>query len=70
MYPDFVDTLYFKKTSTQALQRNTRKDFNWICAFHVGFVAIKSSTVLLTKEDIWPPSVSVIRKSYKTREVI
>ena len=65
-----MSVLYFKKTSTQALRWNTGKDSNWNCVFHVGFVAIQSPIVLLTKKDIWPPFVGVILKSYKTREVI
>ena len=64
-----MPVLYFKKTSIQALRWNTGKDFNWNCVFHVGFVAIQSSIVLLTKEDTWPPSVGVVLKSCQTRKV-
>ena len=65
-----MPVLYFKKTSTQALRCNTGKDANWICVFHINFVAIQFSIVLLTKADIWPPSVGVVLKSCKTREVV
>ena len=62
-------SLYFKKTSIQVLRWNTGKDSNWNCVFHVGFVAIQSSIVLLSKENICPPSVGVILKSCQTRKV-
>ena len=57
-----MPVLYFKKTSIQALRWNTGKDSNWNCVFHVGFVAIQSSIVLLTNEDICPPPVGVVLK--------
>ena len=55
-----MPVLYFKKTAIQALRWNTGKDSNWNCVFHVGFVAIQSSIVLLIKEDICPLSVGVV----------
>ena len=64
-----MPVLYFKKTSIQALRWNTGKDSNWNCVFHVGFDAIQSSIVLLSKENICSPSVDVTFKSCQTRKV-